>query len=104
MRILVQAGGPPVLLEPDDFERFCVVMPMRPAEEAERLSLLRAVGEPEGDGHVWVGTLGLKALGALHGGPDWPEGFSRMAEYAAAKGWTRAGDGAIRAHIEYEAA
>ena len=42
-------------------------------------------------------------VGALPGAPEtdaWREGFGRMVDYAATKGWVDERTGAIRAHVE----
>jgi hypothetical protein len=67
------------------------------------------VGTVGPDGDVLVPTAAVRRLAfdaAREDGssldPEWDDGFSGMVRYAATKGWTSE-DGALRAHVEWEA-
>jgi hypothetical protein len=91
------------LEEPDDFTRFHVSA--RGARDRSRLgAALTGAGAGSLDGDdALVDVAWLRAAAAAGGvGADWQQGFTAMLDYAERKGWTGAGRGTVRAHVEWD--
>lgn len=102
MYLRVDVSGPEAveLLDPDDFERFKLVVVGGTGEQ-----LLAAALAPHGrllpGGDALIGIDALKELaGSRAGDPAWLNRFAAMVEYARAHGWVDADGSSIRVHCE----
>ena len=87
-----------VLEDPDTFTAFHVE-----ATGLDDDTLLAAFGgdaASAGPGELWLGIDRLRALGDVHGGPDWRTGCEGMLAFAETKGWIDSTGTRVRAHVE----
>jgi hypothetical protein len=110
--------GDVVLRRHQDLQRFSVQARLVGPEDGPAEGALGAlsaalrvheVGTVGPDGDVLVPTAAVRRLAVdaakEDGSPldaEWDDGFSGMVQFAATKGWTSE-DGALRAHVEWEA-
>lgn len=99
MIVVIDLAESRVLLQDSaDFTRFSVAT----EGEGDLAEVVRqsGLGHLKDDGeHVVVDPVALRALAGPAATDAWDEGFARMCEYAAGRGWIEA-DGGIVAHIE----
>lgn len=90
----------PQLLQPSDFTSFKVVV--HGIDRIRARSALASVASWVDEDHVAVPADTLRSLaGDAALDAAWEDGFAKMLAYAATKGWMV--DGAIRAHVEWDA-
>ena len=92
------SSGETGLAEADDFTRFHVAAPGASASEV--VAVLGDDARPLGDDHVWVSVDAVRRWAAPTAGAGWDDGFAKMLDYAASKGWTDDDRTHIQAHIE----
>jgi hypothetical protein len=86
-------------MEAGNFRDFKIVTEGSLAPFTTRGRPVEAIGD-----HAWVQQAWVTEQSGFSDSPDWLAGFEAMVAFAKSKGWVRAADGAIRAHIEYRAA
>jgi hypothetical protein len=100
MYLRVDVSGAVELCDPDDFERFKLVVVGGSGEE-ELAAALAPHGRLLQGGDALVGVEAVKELaGERASEPVWRARFAVMVEYARAHGWVDADGSSIRVHCE----
>lgn len=97
MHVELHPNGRLRLASPRDMKRLSARC--QPGTEPLLAQLLGAQGEVTGEGHVWLTPALLSNLAGPVADAAWHEGFRRMLDYAANKGWLD-NKGRVRAHLE----
>jgi hypothetical protein len=98
MIVNVHGDGTVALLEAEDTRAFKLVAP-REMGMADLARALAGAADVEA-GHAWVSRSWVLDTSPLASSESWRRSFAEMLDYARSKGWLRASDEAIRAHIE----
>jgi len=94
--IIVPADDGIDVLEPLDFKRFSLQLAAGAAQaDTPAVSF-------DGD-TAWIAEAALRGWPGGRALPEWQDGLSAMIAFARTKGWVRAADGAVRAHVERQA-
>jgi hypothetical protein len=99
IRITAGPDHPLTLLEPDDFQRFCVEVVDVDNAHLHAMVQHHGLGRMAADNHLDIRITALTALA----GPrtkDWHDRLASMLRYAASKGWMPDADH-VRAHCEW---
>jgi hypothetical protein len=96
MIVVVAAGEPPRVVEPEVLDRLEVQRAGSARSEG-----LGALGEFDpGTDHAWLRVDALKAAAVEAGVPDgWENGFDAMIRYATSRGWVDESGERVRAHV-----
>ncbi|HEX3592660.1 MAG TPA: hypothetical protein VHV74_23800 [Pseudonocardiaceae bacterium] len=87
------------LVEPDDFQRFAVVVSGPPNRLPDVAAALAPLGTVDaGGGHAYLRPDAVRGL--TDADDTWDAGFARMIDYARDHGWVDAA-GRVRAHVEW---
>lgn len=98
------SGHGPQLMSVDDLTSLAVRVHAKAVDPGAVSSTLRSAGAGDvADGHAWL-NIGWLRTAAGTPGPDWPDRFAAMLEYAKDRGWLSSDGRRVRAHIEPETA
>jgi hypothetical protein len=98
MIVEVRADHSVALLEPEETRSFKLVA-SRDLSEPELARALAGIADVVSD-HAWVLAQWIREQSGLAASAEWQSAFGKMLDYARSKGWLRATDEAVRAHIE----
>jgi hypothetical protein len=97
---IAEKGKGPQLVSADDLTSLSVRVEASPVDPAAISSMLRSAGAGDvAADHVWLDISWLRAAAGTPG-PDWPQRFAAMLEYAQARGWLSPDGRRVRAHLE----
>ena len=99
VRVRVTDDGSVVLDDPDDCNRFSVLLPGSELSSGDPLRAA-SVGWVADESSAFVSADAVRFLAAGAVGQDWDERFAAMLDVARSRGWLDEAGTAIQAHIE----
>jgi hypothetical protein len=97
---IAEKGKGPQLVSADDLTSLSVRVEASPVDPAAISWMLRTAGAGDvAADHVWLDISWLRSAAGTPG-PDWPQRFAAMLEYARTRGWLSPDGLRVRAHLE----